>query len=191
MNYKYLAMAVIAIVFLFETFMQYLEIKSADREIPENVKDVYDKASYAKWLAYHKEKTRLALFRHIVMYVITFVMIGFNIHARLLNLLGIGGDYAAGNMVLIIDGLVFEAALFVFEYMDTMGIEQKYGFNRTTKKTFFIDRLKDLIINFVITCGILSLFILLHRLLGNWFLPAFVGIMLVFLLVLVIISPFM
>lgn len=191
MNYKYIAMAVIAIVFLFETFMQYLEIKSADREIPENVKDVYDKESYVKWLAYHKEKTRLALFQHIVMYGITFVMIGFNIHARLLNLFGISGDYAAGNMVLIIDGLVFWVALFAFEYADTMGIEQKYGFNRTTKKTFLIDQLKNLIINFVITCGILSLFILVHRALGNWFLPVFVGIMLVFLLVLVIISPFM
>lgn len=191
MNYKYIAMAVILIVFLFETFMQYLEIKSADREIPENVKDVYDKASYAKWLAYHKEKTRLAFFRHIITYVITFVMIGLNIHARLLDLFGIEGDYAAGNMVLILDGLVFLTALFAFEYVDTMGIEQKYGFNRTTKKTFLIDQLKNLIINLVITCGILSLFILVHRALGNWFLPVFVGIMLVFLLVLVIISPFM
>lgn len=191
MNYKYIAMAVIVIVFLFETFMQYLKIKSADREIPENVKDVYDKESYAKWLAYHKEKTRLAFFQHIVMYVITFVMIGFNIHARLLNLFAVSGDYVAGNMVLIIDSLVFLIAFFAFEYADTMGIEQKYGFNRTTKKTFFVDQLKNLVINLVITCGILSLFILVHRTLGNWFLPVFVGIMLVFLLILVIISPFM
>ena len=118
-------------------------------------------------------------------------MIGLNIHAQLLDLFGIEGDYAAGNMVLILDGLVFLTALFAFEYVDTMGIEQKYGFNRTTKKTFLIDQLKNLIINLVITCGILSLFIFVHRALGNWFLPVFVGIMLVFLLVLVIISPFM
>lgn len=191
MNYKYIAMAVIVIVFLFESFIQYLEMKSADREIPENVKDVYDKESYTKWLSYHKESTRLNLFRHIVMYAITFIMIGFNVHARLLNLLGIEGDYAAGNMVLIIDSVVFLVALLAFDYADTMGIEQKYGFNRTTKKTFFIDQLKNLIISLVITCGILSLFILVHRALGNWFLPVFVGIMLVFLLALVIISPFM
>ena len=126
MNYKYVAMAVIAIVFLFESFIQYLEMKSADREIPQNVKDVYDKESYTKWLAYHKESTRLNLFRHIAMYAITFVMIGFNVHARLLNLLGIEGDYAAGNMVLIIDSVVFLVALLAFEYADTMGIEQKY-----------------------------------------------------------------
>ena len=85
MNYKYAAMAVIAIVFLFESFIQYLEMKSADREIPENVKDVYDKDSYTKWLAYHKESTRLNLFRHIAMYAITFVMIGFKIHTSALS----------------------------------------------------------------------------------------------------------
>lgn len=191
MNYKYVAMAVIAIVFLFESFIQYLEMKSADRKIPENVKDVYDKESYAKWLAYHKEKTRLDFFRHIAMYAVTFVTIGCNVHARLLNLLGVSGDYAAGNLVLVIDGLIFMIALMAFDYVDTMGVEQKYGFNRTTKKTFFIDQLKSLIMDFVITCGILSLFILVHRALGNWFLPVFVGIMLVFLLALVIISPFM
>lgn len=190
MNYKCVALAVIAIVFFFETFIQYLEMKSADREIPENVKDVYDGESYIRWLAYHREKTRLALFRHIVMYAIIFVTIGFNVHAHLLNLLGVSGDYASGNLVLVIDGLVFMIVLMGFEYADTMGVEQKYGFNRTTKKTFFIDQLKSLIMNLVITCGILSLFILVHHALGNWLLPVFMGIMLAFLLVLVIISPF-
>lgn len=191
MNYKYIAMAVIAIVFLFETFIQYLDMKSADREIPENVKDVYDRESYEKWLAYHRESTRLAFFRHIAMYAITFVTIGCNVHARLLNLLGVSGDYAAGNLVLVIDSVIFMIALVGFDYADTMGVEQKYGFNRTTKKTFVIDQIKNLVMSLVITCGILSLFILVHRALGNWFLPVFAGIMLVFLLVLVIISPFM
>ena len=49
-------------------------------------------------------------------------MIGLNIHARLLDLFGIEGDYAAGNMVLILDGLVSLTALFAFEYVDTVGI---------------------------------------------------------------------
>ena len=62
-------------------------MKAAGRKVPENVRDVYDEASYAKWLSYHKEKTRLRFFRHIAMYAVTFIMIGFNVHARLLDLL--------------------------------------------------------------------------------------------------------
>lgn len=191
MRYKYIAMAIIAIVFIFDTFIQYLEIKAAGRKVPENVRDVYDEASYAKWLSYHKEKTRLRFFRHIAMYAVTFIMIGFNVHARLLDLLSVSSDYAAGNLVLVIDSIVFMAALLFFDYKDTMSIEQKYGFNRTTKKTFVLDQIKGLLINMIVLCGILSLFILVHHKLGRWFFPVFVGLMLVLLLVIVIISPFL
>ena len=65
-NFKILALAVIGITFLFRTYVEWLQIKSAEREIPENVRDVYDKDAYQKWLCYFKEKTRLSLFRHIV-----------------------------------------------------------------------------------------------------------------------------
>ena len=50
MNFKVLALAIIGITFLFQTYVEWLQIKSAEREIPENVRDVYDKDAYQKWL---------------------------------------------------------------------------------------------------------------------------------------------
>ena len=42
-NYKWLAFLVIAITFFFETYIEWLKIKSAKRPILDNVKDIYDK----------------------------------------------------------------------------------------------------------------------------------------------------
>lgn len=33
-----------------------------------------------------------------------------------------------------------------FEYIDTFKIEEKYGFNKTTKKTFVIDQIKNFLL---------------------------------------------
>lgn len=52
MNYKLIAVIVVTLTFFFQTYMKWLEMKSAEREIPGNVADVYDKPSYHKWLQY-------------------------------------------------------------------------------------------------------------------------------------------
>lgn len=189
MNMKYLALGVIAITFLFDTWMKYLDMKSADREIPDNVKDIYDADSYQKWLHYDREKNRLNFWRHIAMYLTVFIMFGFDGYARLLSLLGIRGDYAAGMGVLVIDFLICLIYAIPYEYVDSMVIEQKYGFNRMTKKTFVIDQIKDIVINLVITCGICALFIAIHKALGNWLLVVFTAVMFVIILAIMFLSP--
>lgn len=189
MNYKYLALGIIGITFLFETFIKYLALKSSDREIPENVQDIYDEESYQKWLAYYREKTGLSFLRHIIMYAVTFIMIGFDLYARIVNLLPIKGIYLEGNAVLVIDTLVGMLFSIPFDYANAMRIEQKYGFNRMTKKTFAVDQIKDFFVGIIISCGLLSLFIRIHQVMGNWLLLVFTAVMVVLVLVVVVISP--
>ncbi|WP_300714300.1 M48 family metallopeptidase [uncultured Acetatifactor sp.] len=189
MNFKIFALAIIGITFLFQTYVEWLQIKSAEREIPENVRDVYDKDAYQKWLCYYKEKTRLSLFRHIVFYVITFVIVGFDVYAGIVDGLSLKGDYAAALGVLVAHMLVSLVYDIPFSYVNFMKVEQKYGFNRMTKKTFIVDQIKQAVIGLVLTGGICALFILVHKALGNWLLPVFTGIMLVFLLVMAMLTP--
>ena len=70
MNYKVFALIVMGITFLFDTLMHYLDTKSAEREIPANVADIYDAEEYKRWLAYDKECNKLSLWRHLVSYVV-------------------------------------------------------------------------------------------------------------------------
>ena len=189
MNYKLVALIAVAIAFLFDTYMEWLKMKSAGREIPDNVKDIYDEESYRKWLAYYREKMKVSFIRHIVMYLITFVIIGLDVYANIIKQLSLTGDYLAAIGVLVADMLISLIYSVPCEYADSMVVEQKYGFNRMTKKTFFTDQIKDVIIGLALTCGICCLFILIHHALGAWLLPAFTGVMLIFVLLLVFLSP--
>ncbi|MCM1103005.1 MAG: M48 family metallopeptidase [Clostridium sp.] len=177
MNYKWIALIIIALAFLFQTYMEWLEMKSADLPTPDNVKDIYDAGAYGKWLQYHKEKTRLSLMRHLVSYLFTFLLIGGNIYAFIIKGLSLSGDYAAAVGVLAADTLICLLYVIPFEYVDSMVIEQKYGFNRMTKKTFVTDQIKSVLIDLTLTCGLCCLFILIHKALGNWLLVVFSAVM--------------
>ena len=189
MNYKLAVLIVIALTFLFQMFMEWLDMKSADRPLPDNVKDIYDREAYEKWLQYHKEKTRLSFYRRFVSYLFLFVMIGANIHAVIINGLSLSGNYIAAVGVLTADILICLFYEIPFEYADSMVIEQKYGFNRMTKKTFVIDQIKNFIINTILTCGLCSLFILIHKALGNWLLVVFSGVLFLFILLIAFLFP--
>lgn len=189
MDFKLLALAVIGLTFLFRTYVEWLTMKSAEREIPENVRDVYDGEAYGKWLQYFREKTRLSFFRHMVSYGVLFLIVGFDLYAGIVGALGLEGDYAAAFGVLVADMLISLVYEIPFSYVDSMVIEQKYGFNRMTKKTFVIDQIKETVIGLVVMGGICSLFILIHKALGNLLLPVFSGAMLVLVLVIAVLTP--
>lgn len=189
MNYKTIALIITAITFLFGTYMEWLKMESAKRPLPDNVRDIYDEESYRKWLCYYREKSRVSFLRHIAEYLVIFLVLGFDVYANLIKSLSLTGDYLAAIGVLLADLLIGLIVSVPFEYADSMGVEQKYGFNRMTKKTFFMDQIKDTLLGIILTCGICSLFILIHHALGVWMLPVFTGIMLLFVLLIVFLSP--
>ncbi len=189
MNYKYLALGIMALVFVYETILHYLETRSAKREIPENVADVYDREEYQRWLNYDGEVNRLSLFRHFVSSTFSFVLIGFDVYAGVVNLLGIKNMYLAAVVVLLADTLIAELWSIPFSYIRNMGIEQKYGFNRMTMKTFVLDEVKNVCISSVLLGGLIVLLTLIHQTLGNWMLIIFSVIVIALILVINCLSP--
>ncbi|MCM1193676.1 MAG: M48 family metallopeptidase [Butyrivibrio sp.] len=189
MNYKLIAVLVVTLTFFFRTFMLWLEIKSANREIPGNVKDVYDAPAYGKWLQYYQEKTRLAFIRHLLSYLTVYLVLGLDAYAWLVWGLSPAGDYAAAIVVPAADMLVGLLVAIPCDYVNSMIIEQKYGFNKMTKKTFFLDRLKSTVLELAAMCGLCCLFIWLHKALGNLMIPVFIGIAFLLLLLLVFLYP--
>ena len=61
MNYKLLAVLVMAVVFLYQLLLSFIRLRSAGNRIPDNVADVYDAETYRKWKAYHAEKGRFEI----------------------------------------------------------------------------------------------------------------------------------
>lgn len=189
MSYKLIAVIVVTLTFFFQTFMKWLEMKSAERKLPNNVADIYDGPAYQKWLQYYREKNQLSFVRHLLTYLTIYLILLLDAYAWTVWWLSPRGDYAAAIVVLAADMLV---GLFVSapcDYINSMVIEQKYGFNKMTKKTFFLDQIKSTVIDLAVMCVLCSLFIWLHRTLGNWMIPVFTGIAFLLLLLLLFLYP--
>lgn len=189
MNYKLIAVTVVTLTFFFQTFIKWLEMKSADRKIPENVADVYDKPAYERWLRYYKEKNRLAFVRHLLSYLVIYLVLTLDAYAWIVYWLSPANEYLTALTVIGADMIVSLFFSIPCDYVSIMVIEQKYGFNKTTRKTFILDQVKSLLLELVMMGGLCCLFIWLHRTLGNWLIPVFTGIVFLLLLLVLVLYP--
>ncbi|MBR3109371.1 MAG: M48 family metallopeptidase [Clostridia bacterium] len=188
MNFKILALAILFVVYLWNLFLYLLKRRSANNPIPENVADVYDTETYKKWQAYNGEKTRLSIFQGTASFLVSALLMAFDAYALFARLFA-ENAYAQMFGVLLLSALS-DVLLLPFHYYDIMKIEGKYGFNRTTKKTFWLDQLKE----FVISLGLISfvgwLLITVHQALGDWLILAFAGGMTAIMLLFSFLYPF-
>ena len=189
MNFKVFALIIMGIVFVFDTLMHYLDSKSSERKIPDSVADIYDAEEYKRWLAYDKECNKLALYRHLVSNLVAFLLIGLDGYTAIVNLVGAEGLYAAAITVLIADTVISMIWSTPFSYVRNMGIEQKYGFNKMTKKIFVVDLVKETVISLGLMCGLICLVVAVHQALGNWLVIILGVVILVFLVLMVFLQP--
>ena len=189
MNFKGIALLVMGVVFLFDTFIHYLNGKSSSRPIPSNMADLYDREEYEKFTAYEKDKNKLSLVAHIVTYFVSFLLIGLDAFAGIVDLVGAEGLYGAAIVVVIADTLISTLVSAPFSYVRNMGIEAKYGFNKMTKKTFVSDLVKELLINIGLMCGLICVVVAVHQALGHWMVVIVAGVIMVFTVVLTFLQP--
>ena len=188
MQYKALAIVILSVVFLYHMLLRLIEYRSARNPIPLNVLDVYDLDTYKKWRAYHGEKCRLGAFSALAGFIVELVLILPNLYAAFARLFP---DTPFLQMLaVILLSAVGALADLPFEYYDTMGIEEKYGFNRSTKKTFWLDQLKGLLISLVLMAAIGSLLLGAHTWLGDWLIVVFAGAMTLLTLGISFLYPF-
>lgn len=183
MAYKPLFLLLFTLTHLFELALHLVQARSASNPTPANVADVYDPDTYQRWRSYHGEKNRLAILRTLVSWVLTMLLLSLNLHARvaalfpdtvLMQLLG----------VVLFQTLAETLVFLGFAWMNTMVIEQKYGFNRATVRTFVMDQLRALLLEVLLGTILMGLLAWLHLSMGDWVVVLFTGA--VFLLTLAI-----
>ncbi len=182
-NTWFIAFVLLIIVYnLFQFFASHLNDKARERPVPDNVKDVYDTEAYTKWLAYSREKSRLNLISSAVAFAFVVAMLVFGGYAWLAEY---SRDISAGS---IMETLVFLGLLYALNtvfhlpiaYYDTFSIENRYGFNRATTKTFVTDRLKAIVLTVLFGGGILALITdIFTRIDSGFALPIVFGVLLV------------
>lgn len=172
----------------FPILLNMFNRKSIKNPIPENVRDVYDSETYEKWRSYNSEHANLDLIRGIVTLIVTLGLLALNVYSAFATLFP--GTPAWGLIsVILLESVVSELVGLFFVYYSTMVIEQKYGFNKSTKKTFVIDRIRAFIISLVLNLFLAFLIMALHQWLQDYVIILFTVALFLFSLLISFLYP--
>jgi STE24 endopeptidase len=138
--------------FVFEQLVDYLNRKSFSEPIPTLLSDIYNQAEYAKNQKYLKTNAGFGLIHEIFSFVIILLMLFLGGFAFLDNFLL---TYIQNPMFLAtayLLALMLASALLdlPFSWYHTFVVEEEYGFNKTSKKTFFLDAIKSVLLTVIL-----------------------------------------
>lgn len=126
----------------YDMLVRYLDDSQKDKKLPDNVRDVYSDEEYAKFRAYKKDCSKTSLARAILTTLMLLAFLVFNVYAKVFSWtenVAPNSMYVKYLIAVIIFGLVGLPIDIPFDYYETFVIEERYGMNKTTKKTFWAD----------------------------------------------------
>lgn len=148
----YLILGIVIFDYLFDQILDYLNLKNNSSKLPEELKGIYNDEEYTRSQEYQKIQSKFsfktAAFNTLIS-ILAISLGGFGLLDRhLANLIS--------NPILL--SLAFFGVLFIlsdiinlpFQIYSTFNIEAKFGFNKTTLKTFVLDKLKGYLLAGVI-----------------------------------------
>ena len=161
----WIIIGILVVDFLFEKYLDYLNTKTMSDILPAEVKGIYDEEKYKKQQAYQRENNRFGLISGSFSFALTLAMFLFFGFA-FVDSLAWGITANAIIAALFFFGIIMFASDILgmpFSVYDTFVIEEKYGFNKTTPKTFVLDTIKGWLIGALIGGGLLAIIILIYQ----------------------------
>ncbi|MFT4804064.1 MAG: STE24 endopeptidase [Psychroserpens sp.] len=161
----YIIIFIISINFVIDKVLDYLNAKNYDNPVPSELEDVYDDTEYKKSQAYKKTNYKFGLWSSLFSLVLT---LGFLFLDGFEYVDNIVRSYSENpvSVALIFFGIIMLASDLMstpFSYYKTFVIEERFGFNKTTKKTFVLDKIKGLIMMAILGGLILALIIWFYQ----------------------------
>lgn len=163
--------AIIITDFIIDKIFDYLNAKHFNDKIPELLEDVYNEEEYYKSQAYKKENYRFSNLVSTVTILATLAFFFFDGFAYVDKI----ARQISDNTIIIslaFFGIIFLASSILsapFSYYQNFVIEEKFGFNKSTRKLFFMDKLKGILLMVVLGGGILALLVWFHQQTGKNF----------------------
>lgn len=183
-----IVIAVLALSSLYRIILNVVQFRSSRNPIPDSVSDVYDGEEYSKWRKYNSEQCRLGIISTVVTFVCQLILLVTNVYSAFASLFP-ADIFLQLIAVILFDTVVSTLVSVGFDYYETMVIEGKYGFNRSTVKTFVADKIRGLILELVIGIGLSALLASLHITMGNWLILLFAGAVFVITLLISFLYP--
>ena len=163
---------IIIFALLFEYFLSttssFLDIKNISEEVPAGFRDAYDTEKYSKSQNYLKQKTRFGIASGTFSLLLILVVIHIGLFGSLDQYVRSYTEHP------IWSGLMFFGLIFIFQDIlslpfslyNTFVLEERFGFNRTTLKTFLTDKVKSYGLTIILGSLIISPILYFFQILG-------------------------
>ena len=157
--------------FVLERVLESLNSKHMSPVLPDSLKGIYDEKEYSRFQSYKRENGRLDSWSSGGGFVVMIVFL-------------VAGGFGWYNswVVSLTDSVVWQTILFVvglsvvssvldipFDYYATFRIEAKYGFNKTTRRVYWLDTVKELVLSLVLGGVLLALVVWFYTWAGTYF----------------------
>ena len=167
----YIILAISIFSYVFEQVLDYLNLKAQRKDLPEDIAAFYDREKYYKSLNYHRERTKFGFITAAFSFSLSLLMLVFAGFGMLDTFLRhyLNNEIALALTFFAILILASDILTLPFQWYSTFVIEEKFGFNKTTLKTFIVDKLKGYALGALIGGLLVSVLIYLIQQIG----PAF------------------
>ena len=167
----YIIIGILIVNFIFDKTLDWLNAKHFNDLLPEELQDVYDEDEYKKSQAYKKENQRFSNYTSAFSLVLTLLFLFFDGFEFVDN---IARSYSDNSIIiaLIFFGIIMLGSDILstpFAYYKNFVIEERFGFNKMTMKTFILDKIKGWFMLAVIGGGLLALIIWFYNITGSNF----------------------
>lgn len=167
----FIILAITIVSYVFDQLLDYINLRSQKTDIPPDVESFFQREKYLKSLAYNRERTKFSFITSAF---------GFALSAGMLIAGGFGWldgllrPFIENEILLalVFFGVLMLASDFLtipFQLYSTFVIEEKYGFNKTTIKTFIGDKLKAYVLGSLVGGSLLALLIYMIEQIGTPF----------------------
>ncbi len=157
--------------FLFDTWLDYLNHAHYKKPLPLIVKDVYDISSIEKQKDYHLANYKMSTITSLLSFLVTLVVIlGFVLPWFDSIITGLSDhEFIRATIFFGVIGLITQLFSLPFSIYETFVIEEKFGFNKSTPKTFILDIVKSMLLSVIIGGVLLFVIIWFWQVTGSWF----------------------
>lgn len=170
-NIYIIFLVLLAFEFCVSSILSYLNKKNWKLNLPDEVKEVYNEEEYKKSMKYEQAKYSFWKISTLFSSLIIFLLVWFGIFWKVFDFIAnFWFHEIITNLIFLWILLLSQTILNLpFAYYSTFVIEQKFWFNKSTKKLFFIDTIKTFLLGLLIWWIIFALLNYFYILSSSYF----------------------
>ncbi|MFP4064102.1 MAG: M48 family metallopeptidase, partial [Bacteroidales bacterium] len=167
----YVIVTIIVLDYVFDRVMDYLNASRWSKKLPGELRGIYDEEKYRKSQEYSRANMRFGILTGTLSFLFILLMLVLGGFGYLDSLVRNYTEHPVWMALLFfgILGLASDILSTPFDLYGTFVIEERFGFNRTTPKTYVLDKIKGWMIALVIGGGLLAVFVWFYDTAGNLF----------------------